>query len=164
MVYTYICGEMQWSSLGQSGAAVVGYNSEGNFFQNHPASGFSSIADIVSCGVNQERRRKRQEPQPLTPIMPLDVDPVIRNEAIDCNNRFDLDKSIVDSMNLTDLLSGCPCPPTLRHALTDAARFVQHTRSPLCYVSTVSNCNKQGAVSAVVTVTAAHQCCYDDNG
>lgn len=157
---------MEWSSLGQSRAAVVGFNSEGNFFQNHPASGFASVADIVSCGVNQgRRRRKRQEPEPLPPIMQLDVDPDIRNSAAECNDRRNLDQILLQDPNqLAVSLSGCPCPPTQGQAMIDAARFVEHSNSPLCYVSTVPNCNAEAQVQGAVTVTAAHQCCYDNNG
>lgn len=154
---------MQWSGLGEGRAAVVGYNSEGEFFQNHPASGFFMIADAVSCGANQGRRRKRQAAGPLEPV-PVNAD--VRNAAIGCNTRYNFDVNVlrVEADDLTDLLTECPCPQTLRQAVSDAARFVQLSQSPLCYVSTVPNCKRIPEAKGAAQVTAAQQCCYDDNG
>ena len=158
---------MQWSGLGEGRAAVVGYNSEGGFFQNHPASGFSTIADAISCGVNPGRRRKRQAVgiDPMAPT-PLPVDDNTRDAVAECNNRYNLDIWVFQVVpdELVELLSGCPCPPTLDQAISDAARFVEQSRSPLCYVSTMPNCKGTPGANGAVQVTAAQQCCYGDNG
>lgn len=153
---------MQWSGLGQSRAAVVGYNSEGNFFQNHPSSGFSTIANIISCGVNQERRSKRQvDPLEIRP-MQLPTDPVLRMRAETCIRRYLMDVQLFrfNPTELADLVSDRPCPPSLDQAIYDAARYVLQTESPHCYVSTLSE--RSDAVSAAFTVSATQQCCYDD--
>ncbi len=88
VIYIYMCGEMQWSSLGRNKAAVVGYNSEGNFFQNHPASGYDIVADIISCGIKQENRRKRQAPIMTNIPMNLPTDPVLRERARKCISSY----------------------------------------------------------------------------
>ena len=62
-VFSFTCGEIQWSGQG-SETAIVGYNSGGNFFNNHPANGLPDIGQIISCTrymiPNIRRRRKRQ--------------------------------------------------------------------------------------------------------
>lgn len=156
---------MQWSGLGQSRAAVVGYNSEGNFFQNHPSSGFSTIANIISCGVNQESRSKRQADPLLLEIIPVELptDPVLRMRAQTCIDRYLLDIQFlkINPTELADLVSDRPCPPSLDQAINDAARYVMQTESPHCYVSTLSK--RSDAVSAAFTIFATQQCCYDDD-
>ena len=47
---------MEWS--GQ--AATVGYNSNGDYYDNNPANGLSDIAQIISCVIPEGERRKRQ--------------------------------------------------------------------------------------------------------
>ena len=163
VLYVYTCGEMQWSSLGQSRAAVVGYNAEGNFFQNHPSSGFSTIADAISCGVPQRRRRKRQnnEPDPRIP-MELPTDPGLRMRAQQCIRRFlrEINLFRINPAALASAVADYPCPPKLDQAITDAARYVLHSTSPLCYVSSVS---RTSDLSQAITVSATQQCCYDEN-
>ena len=161
VLYVYTCGEMQWSSLGQSRAAVVGYNAEGNFFQNHPSSGFSTIADAISCGSPQRRRRKRQNDQdPRIPTR-FPTDRELRMRAERCIRRF-LREINLFRINPTDLASAVadyPCPPKLDQAITDAARYVPHTILPLCFVSSVS---RRSDLSQAITVSATQQSCYDD--
>ena len=154
---------MQWSGLGQSRAAVVGYNAEGNFFENHPSSGFATVADTISCGVNQERRRKRQD-DPLQRIpMQLPTDPILRMRAQACIRRYlqEINLFQINPNELADVVNDYPCPPKLDQAITDAARYVLHTKSPLCYVSSVS---RMSDIAEAITVSATQQCCYDDNG
>lgn len=153
---------MQWSSLGQSRAAVVGYNAEGDFFQNHPSSGFSTIADAISCGGPQRRRRKRQnEADPRIP-MELPTDPELRMIAQQCIRRFlrEINLFQINPNDLASAVADYPCPPKLDQAITDAARYILHSTSPLCYVSSVS---RRSDLSRAITVSATQQCCYDDN-
>ena len=152
-----MCGEMQWSSLSLSRnrAAVVGYNSEGNFFYNHPSSGSATIADIISCGVNQENRRRGE-----LRIMPINlpVDPIVREGAEQCISKYNYDLELVrmDPIELAKLVSYFPCPLTLTQAENDPARFTLQTRYPRCYVSTVSVDSK-----LPFSIHATQQCCYD---
>ena len=47
-IFTYQCGDIQWSNLNGDGAsAVVGYNAAGKNFFNHEASGYS-LLEILS--------------------------------------------------------------------------------------------------------------------
>lgn len=153
---------MQWSNLGHSQAAVVGYNAEGNFFQNHPSSGFATIAEIVSCGANQERRKRQGNGQTRMPLL-LPRDPEKRRRARRCNLFFDREVSffMITSDVLATLVADYPCPRKLNQAVADAARFVLHTASPLCYVSSVFRAR---TFRTVHTATATQQCCYDNTG
>ncbi len=87
-----MCGEMQWSSLGRNRAAVVGYNSEGNFFQNYPSSGSATVADIISCGINQENRRRGE-----LRVMPvnLPVDQIVKEGAEQCLCKYNFDVDLL---------------------------------------------------------------------
>jgi hypothetical protein len=154
---------MQWSSLGQSRAAVVGYNSEGNFFQNHPSSGFSTIADAISCGAPQKRRKRQNNPDPRVP-MRFPTDPVLRMRAQQCIRRYLTEVNLfqIDPTALASAVADdYPCPPKLDQAMTDAARYAPQTISPLCFVSSESI---PSDLSRAITVAATQQCCYDNNG
>ena len=61
-VFSFTCGEINWSGQG-SETAIVGYNSKGDFFLNHPANGFADIGRIISCTrymIPEGGRKKRQ--------------------------------------------------------------------------------------------------------
>ena len=157
---------MQWSTLGQSRAAVVGYNAEGNFFENHPSSGFATVGQTISCGFNQERR-KRQDEDPLSRIpmqLPTDDDLKIKAEACVARFRMEVNLFKINPTRLATALADYPCPSKLDQAITDAARFVLHTTAPLCYVSSVSRVGNDISESRSITVSATQQCCYDNNG
>ena len=61
-VFNFTCGEIQWSGQG-SETAIVGYNSNGDYFNNHPANGFPDIGRIISCTryIIPNRRRMKRE-------------------------------------------------------------------------------------------------------
>ena len=42
-VFTYLCGEMQWSR-----GATIGYNAAGDFYFNHPFTGTEN-AHTIAC-------------------------------------------------------------------------------------------------------------------
>ena len=151
---------MQWSGLSGAPCAVVGYNSEGDAYQNHPASGFTTVADIISCGFSQDGRRKRQT-DPVSVINPLPSDPDQTEQ--DCLNSYNRDISVfrINATELSNLVSDFPCPPTLKQVRADSGRFRLHTQSPLCYVSATPQTS--GTLSVVLgEVHAAQQCCYEN--
>ncbi len=158
MIHIYMCGEMQWSSLGRNRAAVVGYNSEGNFFQNHPSSGSATVADIISCGINQENRRMGE-----LRVMPvnLPVDQIVREGAEQCISKYNMDANLlrIDPTELAKLVRDYPCPLTLTQIVNDPARFTLQTQSPRCYVSTISVESKKPPLP--FSIYATQQCCYD---
>ena len=69
MFYTYVCGEMQWSATRSGSYAVVGFNGGFTTSLNHAASGFSLIAESVSCIPKHGSRRRRN-----IPVGPIFVD------------------------------------------------------------------------------------------
>ena len=48
-LFTYVCGQMEWTATRSGKHAVVGYNGHGDQFLNHPASGFRFIVDEIAC-------------------------------------------------------------------------------------------------------------------
>ena len=142
---------------------MVGYNSEGNFYQNHPASGFASVADIISCGIGQQggRRKRQADPSELA-MLELPTDPDLRQRAETCVHLYMRDIFVfqIDPTELADLVSGFPCPTTLNQVLADTGRYVLQTSSPLCYVS--ANPQTSTTLTMVLEVHAAQQCCYEN--
>ena len=150
---------MQWSSIGQNNAAVVGYNS-GTSFSNHPLSGYASIGESISCTIETERRQKRQSIiQPTSIILSPPVDHSLLMMIADCRQAVQRDK--LDPIflgNSPDKISSRldPCPCTLQQARNDVGRFVKYSDNPTCYVS--------GPMLVRVLVTVVEviqQCCYD---
>lgn len=159
-----MCGEIQWSALGRNRAAVVGFNAEGNFFGNHPLSGFSSVGDAVSCTFELGKRRRRQEEEmpPANMLTELPADPELRVKVEDCLNTFDFDAGALlfgtDPEDLAEQLEPCPCSKS--QADLDHGRYTRQMGLPQCYVST-----KPINVRLLATqITLTQQCCYDNNG
>lgn len=61
-LFTYLCGEMQWSSVGENKAAVIGFSAKGEFFNNHPQSGTENVASAVSCSKLGRREKRFLDP------------------------------------------------------------------------------------------------------
>ena len=156
---------MQWSGLEEGKAAVIGLVFEATFYQNHAASGFAAVADIVSCGVSQERRRKRQTRRMTrNRIMKAGTGLQTENRVDTCIDRFNRDVTtmIIKPTDLANLVSDVPCPPNLQQAVLDVARYSLYTKSPFCYVSALPK--KSEDVSNAGAVSVTQQCCYEDNG
>ena len=163
VLFNYVCGEMQWSGLGLGGAAVIGYNAEGIYILNHPSSGNAAVADIVSCGINQQKRRKRQEnPFERTDMLELPTDSELMMRAEECIDLYLKDILLlqVKPMELADVVSDYPCPKTLNQAINDAGRYILYTQSPLCFVSSLPRMSSE--VTGTVTISAAQLCCYEN--
>ena len=141
-IFSYKCGEVQWSSLGRNRAAAVGYNSEADFFDNHPLSGISGIGDAVSCTFNIGKRRKRQAfGDPNTVAMELPGDQVVTAAVRQCLDLVHRDRflfvfpdPLLDTPEeLATLLDPCPCH--LSQAINDRARFIPLDEPANCFVS-----------------------------
>ena len=159
-IFSYMCGEVEWSALGRNQAAVVGFNTIDSFY-NHPLSGFPGIGDGVSC-TRQLRRRKRQM-EPFNMNLELPVDQNLRERVDSClvtYNRDILNTFGVDVNTLLEKLESYPCPCHLSHAYNDNGRFQQQRGLTNCYVSTRYIEVPEALLSRL---TLTQQCCYDPN-
>lgn len=160
-IFSYMCGDVQWSSLGRNRAAVVGFNSEGYFFENHPLSGFSGVGDAVSCTFSIGKRRKRQNgdmPNNLPMILPAEDEVMAAVEeclAAEARDEFALFGFAGTPQTLADMLDPCPC--SVQQAIADHARFRQLDDPSNCYVSSTP-VNVMLLVLGQITLT--QMCCY----
>ena len=164
VVFSYICGDIQWSVLGRNKAAVVGFNAGGKYFVNHPLSGYAGVGDAVSCTFDLGKRRKRQ----ITLVnnvgmqLPADKEKVERFEK--CNTASEDDKELLNAaqLNVTVLAQMLdPCPCTRRQAIMDRGRFRnQDNITQDCYVST----NPVELDLYFTRSNLTQQCCYDNSG
>ena len=158
-VFTYLCGDMQWSSVGENNSAVVGFNAMGEFFYNHPQSGTQNIADAVSCVEHSQRSNCINDMESNTIIMMVtqfNCDNITDDEKrliCNCESRLENDISFDVDIVVGQLY---PCPPTLEQARADAGRFVLQNNT-FCYVS---------RETVIVDGTCfTQQCCYlEDKG
>ena len=155
-----MCGEVQWSSLGRNRAAVVGLNSAGNFFYNHPLAGFSGIGDAVSCTFNIGKRRKRQNNMPNNVVINLPTDRNLATMFRQCSIAVNRDKLAYlgtpdTPQTLADMLEPCPC--TAQQAVTDNARFRPFTQPGNCYVSARPI---DVLLPTIGLITLTQMCCY----
>ena len=163
VVFSYICGDIQWSALGINKAAVVGFNAEGTYFGNHHLSGYAGVGDAVSCTFDLGKRRKRQ-----TLINNVGMQLPAGKETVErvkeCIDAFDRDKKFLEEaqLNVTVLAQMLvPCPCTRRQAIMDRGRFrKQDDITQDCYVST----NPVELDLFLTKSTLTQQCCYDNSG
>lgn len=165
-VFNYICGGLQWSNIGESRAtAVVGFNAEGTFYNNHPLSGYSSIGERISCPTNTARRQKRQqEEETNTNNMFVEL-PASRNLAdrnTECRRLRMIDERIIaqnEALSAASMLAPCPC--TRQQAQRDN-NFVVFPDEPECYISIGFEGFTPASTSIPLELT--QQCCYDASG
>ena len=151
-LFTYLCGDMQWSSVGENNAAVVGFNAMGEFFENHPQSGTQKIADAVSCG----ELRQRGDIDPLITIFQIpteDCDNLTKpSKRLLCHCKSRLANDI--SFDVNEVVKQLyPCPPTLQQAIADTGRFIRQNDNS-CYVS--------GKTVSINNTSFTQQCCYHE--
>lgn len=162
-IFSYMCGEIQWSALGRNKAAVVGYNAEGNFFQNHPLSGLSSIGDAVSCTFNIGKRRKRQGQNGNSENVAIPTDESVTGGIDLCLTLERTDKlsyftTSETPQSLATRLEQCPC--TINQVAFDRARFIRlEDDTKDCYVSSEP---VDVFLPALGTITLTQLCCYID--
>ena len=166
VIYTYTCGEIQWSALGRNRAAVVGYNARGDYYSNHPSSGFSAIGNSVSCTFQLGRRQARQAPPPsMNLMMDLGTSNSVVEQRGECLNAINTDIAFLtgntpqDLINMLDL-DTCPC--NLRQVRNDFGRFILQPGdfpSSVCYVSATSI----SVPLLLDRISLTQQCCYNEN-
>ena len=142
---------------------MVGYNSEGEYFQNHPLSGFSGIGDAVSCTFDIGRRRKREAGREDVMCLPVDED--LAGKVRECDrvagNRMLDFLTVYTPESLAGLLDPCPC--SLDQAMRDRARFVPIDEPENCYISAIP-LQEPRTLFARGPVTITQMCCYDVDG
>ncbi len=158
MVFTYICGNLQWSATGSSpDAAVVGYSSAGTQYLNHRLSGYRSIEDSLSCAVRLGKKRKRQTGGNTLVFN-------VRNVVGKCRGMLLFDQVGRKNLFLEEsrlFLEPCPC--TVSQAILDTARFRQQSDDTNCFVSmkpvvVATPDDVRGSSESLIY----QQCCYID--
>lgn len=127
-IFSFACGDIQWSGQGFE-TAVLGYNSHGDYFSNHPANGFPDIGQIVSCTrriIQAGRRRKRQDDGNVMisgdTANPMPANPEIQINVERCNGIANFDDvnipditalAIFDEETAVNVVNEVDhCPPT----------------------------------------------------
>ena len=157
-LFTYVCGQMEWSATRSGKHAVVGYNGHGDALYNHPASGFDVIADQIACRKSTSTSKKKRitennnnngrENPPIT----RECRPKSHCDCTTLMNEYRDQQEKV--MMVRDATS--PCPPTKSQAVGDPRFIKQPNTTPSCYVSTFpEELSTQGG-----GYTITKQCCY----
>ena len=185
-IFSYTCGDIQWSGRGFE-AATVGYNARADFFTNHPASGFPDIGRIISCtqqvaSVNRRRRRQADDntfggTSDSGMEGRVATNMTLVNATIKCNDAVMTDKGYIP--NITSivienedrtrsnarLIDQVPaCPPIIAIAKMPSSGF-NRTEGSNCFVS-----NTRFFPDSRLNPTAqrfyqfASQCCYSSIG
>ncbi len=159
---------------------MLGYNSKGNFFKNHPANGFADVGRIISCtkpihlsgggGGGGGGRKKRNANVGAGTAGEMPVNNEVQEAIAICKSIAygDLNFSmLVDANNdSVDILEQVPhCPPTKGLADINTEFMPYEAFAMNCYRSRdlfmpdikVNNLiNKEYHFASV--------CCYDQNG
>ena len=136
---------MQWS--GYSTFATIGFNANGAYFKNHPASGYDVVSEAVACqnafcnvSVSNLVYRLSQTPPSYASL-----------QRQLCTSLYLSDLARLDLSRARYQLEPCPC--TWGQAWMDQSRFVWSSDSRLCFVQRLS---KEGT-------SYAQRCCYGDD-
>ena len=160
-IFTYTCGEIEWSSIGTE-AAVVGYNIHGDFFRNEIGSGLSSVGEVIACSVviDGSRRRRRQLDPTVTSylnMIPGSGNATEKQETCARDLSNDAMLFTVEELDAQLILPNC--------SLTTPRSIDQFETDPLnsnCYLSLTNGTVKDSRSGFVYTFV--QQCCYDTNG
>ncbi len=165
--FTYVCGAMEWSGQATE-TATVGFNSNGNFFYNHPANGLADVNEIIACSIDTEGRRKKRETDQLgnggqTNQLPsdeqLEFSKMLCMAVADADDRKFMNDIITQFSNLKNLPK---CDRTRAQLVEVGASFQRFDfQDGDCYRSNmvISIVDQTGGSSDFVSV-----CCYDTNG
>ena len=144
---------MGWSGDGKDYYAAVGFDANGELFQNHPASRYDIVAKAVAC-----------ENTPCSTInhivYSLNASVVSLTEkikdTIECRNIMIENDILLYNKNIqiSEIFSNLePCPYTLAHAYWDYTRFrLQSEEFAYCFTQRVPS---PGSIRSV------QQCCYN---
>ncbi len=160
-IFTYGCGDIQWSSITNGRGAVIGYNAAANYFFNHRSSGYTFVGNSVSCTARISQREKRQVSRGNV-VVTVNGNARLQDLVQRCIEIQNADQ-LVDftGLNLHLLYT---CPATRIQADEDNARFrpQENLKFP-CYLSMNIIEGYSPLSNEVVSLT--QQCCYDiENG
>lgn len=168
-VFTYACGAIQWSGLDET--AIIGYNSNAQYYSNHPANGIPDIGQIISCTrqpLMPGTRSKRQTMGNGGASGPVEAN-VLRQL---CGSISMTDSTSVPDINDlrdaggNDISSSLPpCPKT-----RDQIQLSSHIFD--AFPLQEGNCYRSNSDNTFVPVDSTIQrvyifvsvCCYTDNG
>ena len=161
---------MEWSGQG-SETAVMGYNSNGNYFLNHPANGFPDIGRIISCTmylIPDDREKRQATTVEVPPSGECPADPEAQGQKQLCRQFADADDNLIKNIDtLTNsedqnwqILSKCPATKSQLEISTEFRVFAQQTGD--CFRS------KNAFVPSLDSLQTHHEfvsvCCYDTIG
>ncbi len=167
VIFTYMCGEIQWSTVGGSRPAVVGFNSEGVAFENHPQSGYGSIGNAVSCVVELGKRKRRNTRNiTINGVTKIYTETQFLNLMANCTQAFKDDLGLVtipeDEFGMLKNNFNIPSCPTIKilTELNEIGRFMkQADLEQECYITT--NPIKTDLRQSGSSVSVTQQCCYN---
>ena len=149
-IFTYDCNKMGWSGDGKDYYAAVGFDANGELFQNHPASRYDVVAQAVAC-------ENMPCSNPINHIVySLNASAVSLTEkikdTIECRRIMIENDNLLYNKNIqiTNIFTKLePCPCDLAHAYWDYVRFrLQSEESAYCFTQQVPS---DGSIQ---------QCCY----
>lgn len=162
-LFTYECGEVQWSGLNFE-FSTVGYNLEANYFDNNPANGFQAINEIVSCTVESRVNRKKRATTgaPAGCMMPANPDLV--QAMSDCQTQSTNDMGLIADPNEITMAARAlpPCPTTLDCARRDRNFRPHGNRGGNQCFRSVREVRPTGP-SIAGPVTFTQVCCFTGN-
>ncbi len=176
VIFTYMCGEIQWSTVGGSRPAVVGFNSEGVAFENHPQSGYGSIGNAVSCVVELGKRKRRNTHLTVNitrnGVTKVYTDMEFAKLVRDCDEAYRDDLGLLQSPPLEfgmlkDNFNIQSCPKNMNPHFTELneiGRFMKQADiEQECYITT--NPVETNLFLSGQRVSITQQCCYNlENG
>ena len=154
-VFTYICGELQWSVGSGFDHAVVGYNSHGDYFYNTPGSGYENIADIVSCSfqVGNTPQESMQGALPLPYYSP--------NPVQTCIDKIAIDRNSIPDDKIPEVLKNLPdCPPN-SHLVEVDRLFEPDSTKAACFRSKIQF-DPKNIANVQRQYVFVQQCCYSN--
>jgi hypothetical protein len=116
-IFTYICGEMEWSGQGTE-TAIAGFNSNADYYYNHPVNGIPDIGPIISCtnrsmatGMGRNKRQTNLGNGGITGQVPVGVN--LEKIAYACTAIADKDDVLFMEISSLEVFENLPeCPPT----------------------------------------------------
>lgn len=124
----------------------MGYNANGEYFKNHPASGYDVVAEAVAC------QNMFCNVSVSNLVYTLSLPPSYTSlQRKACSDKYTSDVKQLDIATARLQLEPCPC--TWGQAWVDQSRFIRSQDFPLCFIQRFP---KQGT-------TYAQQCCYGDD-
>ena len=160
-VFSYICGEIEWSSVGENNLAVVGFNANGPLneelevsFHNYRLSGLRGVGSTISC-----------ENNPITNLVCRLPSTQARRDEVECISALDKDTELLHEETTHQALASMlkPCPCSLSQIQQDFASFIrQENTAQNCYISAFPVTYQ--IAESKDTLTLTQQCCYSSRG